>query len=57
MQSASGVFPKRCAYCLEPLYFSKGRPRARPADNQFVCSEFCGQALREEAHSAPRGSA
>jgi hypothetical protein len=47
---------KRCAYCQEPFYFNGDRMRALPAGNQFVCSEFCAQALREEAHLANRSS-
>jgi hypothetical protein len=55
MQSASGAAtPKRCAYCQEPFCFSNGRPRALPAGDQFVCNEFCAQALREEAQLASR---
>jgi hypothetical protein len=52
MQS-SATMPKRCAYCQEPLRFSDGRPQALPAGDQFVCTEFCAQALREEAQLAP----
>jgi hypothetical protein len=51
----SGSQPaKRCAYCQEPFYFSGDRMKALPAGNQFVCSEFCAQALREETHLAHR---
>ena len=58
MQPAtSAAVPKRCAYCREPFYFDNGRMRALPAGDQFVCSEFCAQALREGAHlSAKRAS-
>ncbi len=42
--------PKRCAHCQEPFAFSSDRLRALPAGDQFVCNEFCAQALREEAH-------
>jgi hypothetical protein len=49
MQSGS-VSPKRCAYCHEPFCFNSEQVHALPAGNQFVCSEFCAQALREEAH-------
>jgi hypothetical protein len=55
MQSGSTP-PKRCAYCQEPFYFNAGRMQALPAGNQFVCNEFCAQALREEAHLASRQS-
>ena len=55
MQSASSAASqKRCAYCQEPFYFTDGRMQALPAGNQFVCNEFCAQALREEAHMAAK---
>ena len=58
MQSAAGmVIPKRCAYCQEPFYFTEHRLRALPAGDQFVCSEFCAQALREETHLAIKHTA
>ncbi len=58
MQPAtSAAVPKQCAYCREPFYLDNGRLRALPAGDQLVCSEFCAQALREEAHlSAKRAS-
>jgi hypothetical protein len=40
---------KRCAYCNEPFRISERRVEAHQAGNQFVCSEFCAQALREES--------
>ncbi|MCC6888180.1 MAG: hypothetical protein IT536_06560 [Hyphomicrobiales bacterium] len=49
-----GPFPKRCAYCHEPFCFSDNQVQALPVGNQFVCSEFCAQALREEAHFAAK---
>jgi hypothetical protein len=53
MQSGpGGSFPKRCAYCREPFCFSDNQVQALPVGNQFVCNEFCAQALREEAHLA-----
>jgi hypothetical protein len=53
MQSGPvGSFPKRCAYCNEPFCFSGNEVEALPVGNQFVCNEFCAQALREEAHLA-----
>jgi hypothetical protein len=45
-----GSFPKRCAYCQEPFCFSDNEVQALPVGDQFVCHEFCAQALREEAH-------
>lgn len=45
---------KRCAYCQEPFYIHGDRIRALPAGNQFVCNEFCAQALREEAQHTSR---
>jgi hypothetical protein len=55
MQSSPvGTFPKRCAYCHEPFCFSDNEVQALPVGNQFVCNEFCAQALREEAHLALR---
>lgn len=50
--AASGTFPKRCAYCQEPFCFSDSQVQALPVGDQFVCNEFCAQALREEAHLA-----
>jgi len=47
-----GTFPKRCAYCHEPFCFSDNQVQALPVGVQFVCGEFCAQALREEAHLA-----
>jgi hypothetical protein len=47
-----GSFPKSCAYCREPFCFSDNQVEALPVGNQFVCNEFCAQALREEAHLA-----
>ena len=47
-----GSFPKRCAYCNEPFYFTDNQVEALPVGDQFVCNEFCAQALREEAHHA-----
>jgi hypothetical protein len=47
-----GSFPKRCAYCREPFCFSDNQVQALPVGDQFVCNEFCAQALREEAHLA-----
>jgi hypothetical protein len=41
---------KRCAYCDEPLRMTERRLDAHRAGDQFVCNEFCAQALREEAH-------
>jgi hypothetical protein len=53
MQSGPvGSFPKRCAYCQEPFCFSESEVQALPVGNQFVCNEFCAQALREEVHLA-----
>ena len=53
MQSRpTGSFPKRCAYCHEPFCFSDNQVQALPVGDQFVCNEFCAQALREEAHLA-----
>lgn len=53
MQSGTGATPlRRCAYCNEPFCFSGDRIRALQVGNQFVCNEFCAQALREEAHPA-----
>jgi hypothetical protein len=40
---------KRCAYCNEPFRITEQGIEALPADNKLVCSEFCAQALREEA--------
>jgi len=40
---------KRCAYCSEPFRITEEGIEALPAGNQLVCSEFCGQALREES--------
>jgi hypothetical protein len=48
----AGSFPKRCAYCHEPFCFSNDQVQALPVGDQFVCNEFCAQALREEAHLA-----
>jgi hypothetical protein len=48
----AGSFPKRCAYCHEPFCFSDNQVQALPVGDQFVCNEFCAQALREEAHLA-----
>jgi hypothetical protein len=48
----TGSFPKRCAYCHEPFCFSDNQVQALPVGDQFVCNEFCAQALREEAHLA-----
>lgn len=45
-----GSFPKRCEYCREPFFFSDSQVQALPVGDQYVCSEFCAQALREEAH-------
>jgi len=51
MQSGPfGSFPKRCEYCREPFCFSDSQVQALPVGDQYVCSEFCAQALREEAH-------
>jgi hypothetical protein len=47
-----GSFPKRCAYCNEPFCFTQNEVEALPVGDQFVCNEFCAQALREEAHLA-----
>jgi hypothetical protein len=41
---------KRCAYCDEPLRMTESHLEAHRAGDQFVCNEFCAQALREEAH-------
>ena len=48
----AGSFPKRCAYCKEPFCFSDNQVQALLVGDQFVCNEFCAQALREEAHLA-----
>jgi hypothetical protein len=40
---------KRCAYCNEPFRITEQGIEALQADNQLVCTEFCAQALREEA--------
>jgi len=53
MQSVTaGKQPRRCDYCQEPFCFTGNRVEALPVGNQFVCSEFCAQALHEEAHLA-----
>jgi hypothetical protein len=46
-----GSFPKRCAYCHEPFCFTDNQVQALPVGDQFVCNEFCAQALREEINS------
>ena len=58
MQSGTrGAPPRRCAYCNEPFCFAGNQIKALPVDNQFVCNEFCAQALREEAQfTVPRAS-
>jgi hypothetical protein len=40
---------RRCAYCKEPLRITEQGVEAYPAGDQLVCSDFCAQALREEA--------
>src|SRR5262245_15778028 len=45
---------KRCAYCNEPFRVTDQGIEALSADNQLVCSEFCAQALREEAQLQQR---
>jgi hypothetical protein len=45
-----GTPPRRCAYCHEPFCFTGSGIQALPVGDQFVCSEFCAQALREETH-------
>jgi hypothetical protein len=47
---------KRCAYCDEPFRMSERRVEAQQAGDQFVCNEFCAQALREEADLLRRAS-
>ena len=41
---------KRCAYCNEPFRITEQGVEAHPAGEQLVCSEFCAQAIREEAN-------
>src|SRR5262245_1888370 len=45
---------KRCAYCNEPFRVTDQGIEALSADNKLVCSEFCAQALREEAQLLQR---
>src|SRR5438093_12734291 len=45
---------KRCAYCNEPFRITEQGIEALSADNQLVCTEFCAQALREEAQLLQR---
>jgi len=45
---------KRCAYCNEPFRITEQGIEALAAGDQLVCSEFCAQALREEAHLLQR---
>jgi len=47
---------KRCAYCSEPFRMTEQRLEAHRAGDQFVCNEFCAQALCEEAHLQQRAS-
>jgi hypothetical protein len=50
MRSVTGATSlRRCAYCQEPFCFAGNTMRALPVGSQFVCNEFCAQALREEA--------
>jgi hypothetical protein len=49
-------FAKRCAYCDEPFRMTDRRVEAHRAGDQFVCSEFCAQAIREEAGLSRRAS-
>jgi hypothetical protein len=51
-----GPTARRCAFCHEPLRFDGRHVDALPAGNQFVCSEFCAQAIREEAQFQRRAS-
>jgi hypothetical protein len=45
---------KRCAYCNEPFRVTDQGIEALSADNKLVCTEFCAQALREEAQLLQR---
>jgi hypothetical protein len=47
---------KRCAYCNEPFRITEQGVEAHPAGEQLVCSEFCAQAIREEANQLKRAS-
>ena len=47
---------RRCAYCHEPLRFGEQGLDALPVGNEFVCGEFCAQAIREEAQMHKRAS-
>jgi hypothetical protein len=47
---------KRCAYCNEPFRITEQGVEAHRAGDQFVCNEFCAQAICEEAQLRRRAS-
>ena len=39
---------KRCAYCNEPFRITEQGVEAYRVADQYVCNEFCAQAVSEE---------
>jgi hypothetical protein len=57
MQVSSVVsVAKRCAYCNEPFRITERGVEAYRVRDQFVCNEFCAQAVSEEAQFRRRAS-
>jgi hypothetical protein len=57
MQVSSVVsVAKRCAYCNEPFRITELGVEAYRVREQFVCNEFCAQAVSEEAQFRRRAS-
>jgi hypothetical protein len=57
MQVSSVVsVAKRCAYCNEPFRITELGVEAYRVRDQFVCNEFCAQAVSEEAQFRRRAS-
>jgi hypothetical protein len=57
MQVSSVVsVAKRCAYCNEPFRITELGVEAYRVRDQFVCNEFCAQAVSEEAQLRRRAS-
>ena len=56
MQSGTRGAPLGVApIAMSRFCFAGNQIKALPVDNQFVCNEFCAQALREEAEfTVPR---
>jgi hypothetical protein len=56
MQVSVVSVAKRCAHCNEPFRITEQGVEAHPAGEQLVCSEFCAEAIREEANQQKRVS-